>query len=417
MNTQHHPGHGPRGRGPLLRRLAVGTPLAGAVLVVAFLLRAPITAVPPALATIRESLHLSAFAAGATTSLPLVCFGVFAFAAPFLIARIGLERTVVALLVPLAVGAVLRSSGSTPAFFVGAVLVGSGIAVGNAVVPAFIRTRFPERVSHLMGWYSAMLQASGAVGAALTVPLAAGAGWGWAPAVGVWAVPITLVLAWWIVVDRATPTHDAAAIAPPTGLRHIAARPLSWGITAYMGFQSMAFYTLLTWLPAQLADTGLSPATAGLLLGLFSLLGLPGSFLAPRVAVSRHAAALVVGTMGAQAAALLLLGTGPTQAVVAVVVLGLTQGASLAIALTYIASQPHHGDVPAVSALSQGVGYLVAAAGPVLLGLVIGAEHRWWPANLTLVGLSLAVLALGVTVGPRLYRRNLAAARDAHVAD
>lgn len=404
----HSPGeHRLTGR----RRFATGAPLAVALLaVVALTMRAPITAVPPGLGLVRESLHLSPFAAGATTSLPVLCFGVFAFASPFLIRRIGLERTVVALLVPIVAGTFLRSAGSTPAFFAGAVLVGCGVAVGNAVVPAFIRTRFPNSVPRLMGLYSAMIQVSGAMGAVLTVPLAVGAGWGWAAAIGIWGVPATAMLLWWLAIDRTRPAHDAASIAPPTGLWHVARRPLNWGITAYMGLQSLVFYTLLTWLPAQLTDSGLSPATAGALMGMFSLIGLPTSFLTPPHAVSRHAKALVIGAMSLQAGALLVLGTGTVGAIVAVVLLGLTQGVSLSAALTYIAAQPDHSDVPAVSALAQGVGYLVAATGPALVGLVIGDEHRWIPANLTLIGVTLTLLLIGVIVGPRLHRRSDAAA-------
>ena len=68
-----------------MRRSGASALMLVGVIAVAALLRAPITAVPPALADIPADLHLSAAAAGATTSLPLVCFGLFAFLAPLLI--------------------------------------------------------------------------------------------------------------------------------------------------------------------------------------------------------------------------------------------------------------------------------------------------------------------------------------------
>lgn len=396
----------PGGRRPRGAVITSAAGLAAAILAIAFLLRAPITAVPPVLTAIRDGLGLTAAQAGATTSLPLLCFGVFAFVTPFLVARLGLERTALTLLIPIAIGAALRSSGGVGLFFTGAVLVGCGIAIGNVVVPAFIRTRFPTRVSTLMGRYSAALQLSGAAGAAISVPLAADLGWGWGPAIGIWVAPVIGVLAWWLLLVRRLGRHDRSAVAPPTGLAHVASRPMSWAITAFMGLQSLCFYSMLTWLPAQLADRGLSTATAGLLLGVYSLIGLPGSFIAPRHAVTRHARPFLTGVIAMQIGALLLLGTGTAGAVVAVLLIGLAQGCLLPIALTYIAAQPDHADVPALSALAQGIGYLVAAAGPVIIGALLGPDHHWWAANLFVVAVSVTVLALGLTIAPRLYRLN-----------
>lgn len=155
-----------------------GFGIACAVLGVAFLLRAPITSVPPSLATLRADLDLSPALAGATTSLPMVCFGLFAFAAPFVVARLGLERAMLLLVVPIAAGALVRSVGDVTSFFLGTVLIGCGIALGNVLVPSFIRSRFAGQVAVLMGFYTATLQISGAIGSSATVPLEVGLGGG-----------------------------------------------------------------------------------------------------------------------------------------------------------------------------------------------------------------------------------------------
>lgn len=386
--------------------------VAFAVLAVAFLLRAPITSVPPTLATLRADLHLSPALAGATTSLPLICFGVFAFAAPTVVARLGLERSMLLLLVPLAAGTVVRSLGGSAGaapFFLGTILIGCGIALGNVLVPSFIRSRFPAQMALLMGAYTAMLQISGAAGSTATAPLEHGLGWGWPAALGVWAVPAVLVLAWWVVVVRRTPGHDPGSMTPPTGLGTIARRPLTWAITAFMGLQSLIFYTLVTWLPDQLMEHGLSASSAGAVLGLFSLLGIAGAFVAPRFATSRFALAWIGAVFGVQIVAVLCLGLGAVPAVIAAVVCGLAQGASFSSALTFVADQPHHADVPAVSAIAQGTGYVVAAVGPILIGALYGATGAWWVPNLVLVADFVVLIGLGCLVGTRLHRANLAA--------
>lgn len=391
----------------MVRRAIPAT--AVAVLSVALLLRSLITSVPPALPTLRVDLELGPALAGLTTSLPLVCFGVFAFAAPALIARFGLERSMLVLLVPLAIGTAIRSSGGGALFFLGTVLIGCGVALGNVLVPTFIRSRFPLQMALLMGWYTAMLQISGAAGSVLTVPLEEGAGWGWRAALGVWLLPVLLVLAVWVAVVRRTPGHDTAAVTPPSGFAEVARVPRTWLITAFMGLQSWAFYSLVTWLPDELIASGLSATAAGVILGLFSILGLPGAFIAPRFATSRFAAPWIIGVVGLQIVSVALLGVGPVAAVIGALLCGLAQGGSFSSALTFIADQPHARDVPAISALAQGTGYVVAAIGPVTLGALFAATGGWTVPNLSVIAVLAVVLVLGTIVGPRLHRANLSA--------
>lgn len=412
-NSTSSPGSStPQGGGPRPGQAVA----AGGLLVVAFVavsafLRAPITAVPPALDSIRADLHLSAAAAGATTSLPLVCFGVFAFLGPRLVARFGIERTVVGLLVPLLLGILLRSAGSALAFFAGAVLVGIGIAVGNVILPALVRARFPARIALMMGSYVAVLQLSGAVGSAVTVPLEEGAGWGWAGALAVWAVPLLFVVPLWIVVARRSPS--GAATRPPSGLGHVARRRLPWAVTAFMALQAAVFYSLLTWLPSQLVTAGLSTATAGVILGFYSLLGLPGALLAPHFSTGPHARLFITAAYSVQVVAMFGFGLGPVAATIAALLCGICQGAGFSIALTFIADQPDPHDVPAVSALSQGIGYLLAAVAPVAIGGLHEATSGWLVPDAVIAAMVVALIVLGSAIGRRIHAMHV----PEHLAD
>jgi CP family cyanate transporter-like MFS transporter len=61
------------------------------------------------------------------------------------------------------------------------------------------------------------------------------------------------------------------------------------------------------------------------------------------------------------------------------IVLGIGQGASFALALLIIALRPANpGLVTALSAMAQSVGYLLAALGPVLFGLLREVSGGWW---------------------------------------
>src|SRR5437879_4310969 len=90
----------------LARRRAVA--LFG-ILLVAANLRATLTSVGPVVNDIRADEHLSALAASALTSIPLLAFALVSPAAPAIAQRLGLERTLAAAIALLATGTVTRS--------------------------------------------------------------------------------------------------------------------------------------------------------------------------------------------------------------------------------------------------------------------------------------------------------------------
>lgn len=108
--------------------------------------------------------------AGLVTSLPLICFGVFAFLTPRLAARRRRTHLVAGGGRP-APGQLVRPFGGVVPFFAGTLLLGIGIAVGNVIVPAIARARFAHRLAPVMGGYAATINLSGAAGAFATAPL------------------------------------------------------------------------------------------------------------------------------------------------------------------------------------------------------------------------------------------------------
>lgn len=372
--------------------------LAG-VLTVALIMRAPITGVPPALPVLTGALGLGPVGAGLVTTLPLICFGVFAFATPPLAARFGGERTLWLAVVVLLAGQLLRPTGGTGAFFAGTLLLGIGIAVANVIVPAIARARFAHRLAPVMGGYAVTINLSGAAGAFATAPLL-GAGWTWQWAVGVWVFPTLAALALWTAAIAVIRRHDgrvSSRRAPPSGLGLIVRRPLAWLIALVMGLQSLAFYSLVAWIPLIVVDHGGSTQAGGLAAGLFSLLGMPGSYLGPWLTSARRPG-VAFGGLGVVFAAGLTMLLHPGLALAGAAVCGLCQGFTLAAALTFIAHQRRPEDVPAVSTLAQGAGYLLAAAGPVLLGGLLGATGSFTAGIAVLLATVAVVCGVAVVV-------------------
>ncbi|MFV0460799.1 MAG: MFS transporter [Actinomycetales bacterium] len=344
---------------------------------VALLLRAPITSMPAALPALSADLGLTPAVAGLATGLPLICFGAFAFLSAPLASRVGVEGALVLALGVALLGTLVRSLDRPVPFFVGVTLLGAGIAVGNVVVPALVRTYFAHRLAAMMGLYSLGLQLGAALGAAVTTPLMVRAGWSWQWALAAWAPPLALMLVLWAPVWLGVRRRGLSATRVPTSLAVLVRRPLVWATSLLMGLQALIFYSLLTWLPQLLLDAGLSAGLAGVLLTAFNLLGVPGSFLGPLVVGTRRSGPTMVALSLGYAVVFGLLLLGPAAAVAGAILGGLCQGAWLSISLTYIARQPNPLDVPGVSALSQGLGYLVAAVGPILLGALYSATGGW----------------------------------------
>src|SRR6185369_6645512 len=119
-----------------------------ALLLIAANLRPSITSVGPLLKTIQDDLSLSATAAGSLGSLPLV---MFAAAAPLarLARQLGGERMLLAGLLTLIVGLLVRSEGHTATLFAGTVILSIGIASTNVLLPVLIKKHYPERVPSL----------------------------------------------------------------------------------------------------------------------------------------------------------------------------------------------------------------------------------------------------------------------------
>ncbi|MEV6509315.1 hypothetical protein AB0M61_24740 [Streptomyces sp. NPDC051642] len=93
-----------------------------------------------------------------------------------------------------------------------------------------------------------------------------------------------------------------------------------------------------------------------------------------------------------------VLVTAPALSVLACTLLGLGGGACLVLALTF---QSRRAESPAEAAapagMAQSIGYLVAAAGPLLLGIVHHATHSWtFPLTvLAVLGIATAVAGHG----------------------
>jgi CP family cyanate transporter-like MFS transporter len=374
----------------LSRRSLVGWLVA--VVLVSLNMRPAIASVPPIVDEIRGAYGLSAAAAGALTALPVVCMGLFAPAAAWVAGRWGTGRAIGGALVLLVAATAVRPLGGSALLFLGTVVVGIGVAVGGALLPALVRARFPDRVGPMTGVYTTALIGGALVAAGATEPLRGVLPATWRGALAFWALPAFVALVAWLLWRPVSIVASAAASSwSPWRSR------AAWYATVYMGGQSLLYYAVLAWLSARYTELGWTPRAAGGLLALFSAAQLVTALGLPALA-RRDPRPAVVGALSTTMISLALIALAPLAApAVWAVLLGLGVGGSFALALTVVGLvAPSPQDTPRAAGMAFFIGYLVASAGPVAVGLLHDATGSYrWP-YLALVGVGLVTLAAAV---------------------
>jgi len=382
-----------------------GASVAGAVaavVLVGLTLRGPVSSVGPLVGDLRTVLGLSGAAIATLTALPLLCFGAVSASAPLLAGRLGLHRAVLAGTAVLAAGLAMRAAGPI-GLFVGTALVGSGIAVGNVLLPASVKADFGPRAAPVTGVLTACMALSASAGAGLAQPLRGLTG-GPLTSLALWVVPAVVALLAWLPRARASepPIDPPPRRAGPGILRD----RVAVAVTVFFGLQSLVFYTMLAWLPQILRDAGVAPAAAGAMVAVAALLGVPVSLAVPGLAARRpDQRAWVVLVAVPNALGVVGLLVAPSGAPwVWTLLLGLGTGASFPLALTVILLRSRDAAQTArLSAAAQSVGYLLAAVGPLAVGILHGAVGGWRAPLALLLALIVAQLLAGLPAGrPRL---------------
>ena len=369
-------------------------------------LRTAITSLPPLFPDLQTQLHLSTATLSLLAATQVICFGVVSAFTAWLNRRYGEEMILLVALVLLTAGLLLRGVAPGVMLFPGTVLAASAIAVLNVLLSSMAKRRWPERAGLLIGIYLTTLSAGAILSSLLSVPLYDSSG-SVQLALGVWAVPAALAVLLWLPQLRyrtvgLAPAAADGTVAPARAAVKVYRYALTWQVTAFMALQSLLYYAVLSWLPTIFQDRGDSAVTAGNLLALMGVGNLTTSLLVPVLAHRRPSQrGLVVPSLIGTAAGLAgclwaPLGSAPFW----VLVLGVSQGSCLGLAIFFmLARAPDAGVAASLSAFAQSVGYLVASAGPLMVGLLHSATGSWNLPVVLLLVLCAAELATGLLAG------------------
>lgn len=378
--------------------------VACAFVLAAATLRPQLVAVAPLLPNMTRDLHLSYVTAGLLGALPVLCMGLAA-PLPFWLREWVTSRALLtAGMGAIALFGTLRAlSPDSLTVLLTTLGVGVGIAIAGASLPIMVKEEFPGQPLRATATYTTGLQVGAVASAALAIPLAAAFG-GWRLALLAFSIATAGLL---ILVIGLTRHLRAGGRAGKSMIRvRIDRRTLaSAGAFALFCF---AYYGLTSWLPSAYVAFGWTAAASGILIALLNVGSLLGSFgtvfWARRWLSGGDGLALIAGAFAISVAGLVFV---PLLGYPLAFISGVANGALLALMLALpvqISTDPR--DAAVRSAVTIGVGYAVASAGPVTVGALRDVTTSFTIALSAVVASALAlwIVCIGIAAHTRQSR-------------
>jgi len=366
-------------------------------------LRLTILAVPPVLAMIRDDFGLSATEVGLLSSIPPALFAIAALAGSLLVARLGVNAALVGGLLLVAVGSALRGFSTDFAIlFATTIVMSSGIAIMQPIMPAAVRQWVPTRIGLGTAIYTNGLLVGEIFPVLLTIPyVLPWVGGDWRMSLLAWSAPIVVIaVAIYAGAPRGAPRASHAAI--PRQWLPDWHKSLVWRLGGLFCCINAIYFSANAFIPIYLTSAGRPDLIGGALTAL-NFGQLPASLLLLATAGRLERKVwpyLASGLLSLLSIAGLTLMVGPATIVWAAL-LGFSDAAALIVGLTLPALLCPPEDVARTSAGMFTVSY----GGAVAIAVISGAA--WDLSGVpALAFVPLAICGVGlVAIALRMYAR------------
>jgi len=352
------------------------------IIFISFNLRAPITAVGSLVNMIQAEYALSGGALGFITTLPLIAF---AIVSPFVAKcsrKFGYGKSMLGGLFFIMAGEIIRSYTNSIGLFVGTAFLGIGIAIGNVLIPSIIKTKFPSNIGIMSSVYVSGMCIFAAVGAGISIPLAKGLNLGWKNSLASWLILTIITLFVWL------PQLKSKQNTAPTTKNIIEGKSTSiwksstaWWVTLFMGTQSLLFYSLVAWLPTIIVSKGTSVSFSGNMAFLFQITAIPSTLIIPILCdkfTKQRGLVMFVCILYLSGMILFLFAESQIIILLSILFLALGMGGTISLSIAFISLRsPNAKKTSELSGMSQSGGYLLAAVGPILMGIIYDKLHTW----------------------------------------
>ncbi len=338
-------------------------------------LRPALVSIGPLMDAIRSAFGLNHAEAALLTTIPDVMMGLLAVPAPGLARRYGRDRVILAALALLLLATFIRALSNAPSvLYLSTAAVGGGIAIAGALVGGFIKASFPSRPALLISAYGAALGLGATLSAAVTGPIAVHHGW--RVAAGFWAVPgIGALAAWFFIESR----RSARPVIGGRRYRLPIAEGKAWLIGLFFAADNFLFYALVSWIVPMLREHGISESVAGLILASFTIGLSAGMILAGAISFRNDRRLILAGFSVLTLVGLVAVGFAPTLApFIFMPMISFGIGGGFALGMTLPLDNTHDPDEANTwSAFAILVAYLIAATGPLFVGVLRDMTHSF----------------------------------------
>jgi CP family cyanate transporter-like MFS transporter len=374
-------------------------PFLVALFLAALALRPQLVGIGPLLPAVQDDLDVTHAVAGLLGTIPVLCMGLFAPAAPFLSGRIGPRMAIAASLALIGVFGVVRAV--APGALAVVVLtfpIGVGMGLAGAMLPVAVKQRFADRPGFATAVYTSGITIGSALAATVAVPLARAAG-GWRTPLLVFGVVSTVLAAVWLWLTRSELPHERVDARP---LKLPFRRPLAWRLVAAFFLMSSVFYGLNAWLPDAYVERGWSESSAGGLLAVLNTVTIPVGFGVAWAADHWGTRRLWLGGAAAlQFGALLGVALVPGGGWAWAVLLGASIGPLFPLTMTLpLDGAGPPAEVAALAGMMLGVGYTLSATSPLLLGALRDATGGFDAVLWAIAGLAALLVVVDFSFTP-----------------
>ena len=365
------------------------------IVLVALTLRPAIVSIGPLLPGMIEAFGLSHTQASLLTAIPTLLMGLLALPAPWLARRFGRDRVILTALAVLLAATGLRAfAGSIATLFLTTVGVGAGIAVAGALLAGFVKASYPKQAALLMSIYATALALGSTIAAAVTGPVAIASG-NWRVGESVWALPVVIAIVAWCFIERRGLSKGQGSVS--TRRYGMPVRnPTAWLIALFFASNNVVFYAYISWVAPMYVEYGRTPTSAGLILGSFTLAFLvsnPVFGMLSRNEDRRRALAVssVIALIGTTAIAI----APDAMPFIAVPIVAFGAGGAFTLGMTLPLDNTRNAEeANAWNAFVLLVSYIVAAAGPLLMGYLRDVTGGFEVSQWLMVGVSALMLAV-----------------------
>lgn len=336
------------------------------VIAIALNLRAPITSIGPMIEYIKEYYNINSALAGMLTALPLIAFGFISFCATFF----SQIKALFYALILIIFGEIIRSHGGIFGLFSGVFLLGSGIAIANVLLPSFIKEKFPRKSSNIMGLYGLFLGFSSIIGVAFSLPL-----------LQIFNIPqamfswsVLAFVALFFCIPHLKNKRLLRSKKKKNNKTNVFLNSTAWKITICMGLQSFLSYSLFAWLSVMISQKGYDIGFGSNILLLSQIIGLPIALFSPMILnkLKFHDKKYIILLSFSYLLSFIIIFFFDVKIMLYIVAIfiGCASSGVFTIVLLFITTKSANSIIAAkLSAMSQGIGYLIAAQAPWIIGV------------------------------------------------